>query len=230
VASSANVDDAVALTFEAVAGISVTATVTGPYGSAAPVPVAPDATTPAHYPFTFIPDATGIWRVTFRGSGAAVATETYTVTVTDPATGAAPYATSATIEAMWRDMTAEEETRADTLCRYASEIIRAKVPTLDARIAAGKVAADLPALICAQMVLRVLRNPSGVAAETVGPWSVTYGSSGTQATGALLLTDEDMALLTGTPVGARRGYVKAVWSHSRFAPRQPHRRAWGAER
>jgi Gp19/Gp15/Gp42-like protein len=225
-----NVGDAVALVFQAVAGIAVTAEVILPEGTIGdPVTVTADTGEPTHYPFTFIPDRVGVWRVRFRGSGAAVATETYTVTVSDTAAGPAPYATAATIATVWRDLTAEEDARAETLCRYASAIIRTHVPGLDARLASGALAPDLPMFVCTQMVLRVLRNPSGVAAETVGPWSVTYGSQGTQATGALFLSESELALLTGVPVGARRGHAKAVYSDNRFWPARPYRRAWGAE-
>jgi hypothetical protein len=231
VAASTNVGDAVALTFEAIAGIAVTAEVIEPDGTiSTPMPVPADPVEADEYPFTFIPDAVGIWRVRFKGSGAAVATETYTVTVTDYASGPAPFATAVTIQTVWRDLTPEEEQRADTLCRFASQIIRQAVPDIDARIAAGKLSADVAAFVCTQMVLRVLRNPSGVAAETVGPWSVTYGSTGTQATGALYISDAELGLLTGTPTGARRGYAKAVYSHNGFlcySDRKP--RAWGAE-
>lgn len=227
--ASTNVGDAVQLTFEAVPAISVTATLIAPYGAAPPVTVAADSTVPANYPFTFIPDAVGVWRVKFAGSGAAVATETYTVTVTDTASGPAPYATSATIMTMWRDLTPEEADRCDVLCRYASALIRAKAPGVDARVASGRLDAGIPEMVCAQMVLRVLRNPSGIAAETVGPWSVTYGSTGTEASGRLTLTEEDLALLTGTASGARRGHAAVVHSSSPFAPRGYRTRAWGAE-
>ncbi len=228
--ASTNVGDAVALKFEAIAGISVTAEIIEPDGTiGSPVPVTADPAEPDTYPFTFIPDVTGVWRVRFKGSGAAVATETYTVTVTDTASGPAPFATAATIELVWRDLTPDEEARADTLCRFASQIIRTQVPGIDTRIAAGQLAADVAAFVCTQMVLRVMRNPSGVAAETVGPWSVTYGSTGTQATGALYLSDAEMALLTGTPAGTRRGYATAVYSHNGFLHHNRRPRAWGAE-
>lgn len=229
--ASTNVGDAVALVFEAVAGISVTAEVISPDGSIAPpVAVDPDTTEPENYAFTFIPDRVGVWRVRFKGSGMAVATETYTVTVTDTASGPAPFATAATIETIWRDLTPEEENRADTLCRFASEMIRQAVPGIDERLASGDLSGDLAAFVAAQMVLRVLRNPSGVAAETVGPWSVTYGSTGTQATGALFLGEAEMALLTGTPAGSRRGYARAVHSANAFLPhRRTRPRAWDAE-
>ncbi len=229
--ASTNVGDAVALKFEAIAGISVTAEIIEPDGTiGAPVPVTADPAEPDTYPFTFIPDVTGVWRVRFKGSGAAVATETYTVTVTDTASGPAPFATAATVELVWRDLAPEEEARADTLCRYASQIIRQAVPDIDARIAAGRLSADVASFVCVQMVLRVMRNPSGVAAETVGPWSVTYGSTGTQATGALYISDAELALLTGVPAGARRGYAKAVYSRNAFLCYRGRRpRAWDAE-
>lgn len=228
--ASTNVDDAVALTFEAIAGISVTASVIDPAGNVSgPTPVAADTDDDSHYTYTFIPNRKGIWRVSFKGSGQAVASETYEVEVSDPASGPAPYATSATIELMWRGLSAEESARADVLCRFASQIIRTRVPGVDARIASGALDADVTAFVCASMVLRVMRNPSGVAAETVGPWSVTYGSTGTQATGALYLTPDDIALLTGLANGGRSGYVRAVVSANRFLPGRAGWKAWGAE-
>lgn len=228
--ASTNVGDAVGLIFEAVSGVSVTAQVIAPDGTfAAPVPVAPDPAEDENYPFTFIPTTTGVWRVRFQASGQAVATETYTVTVTDTATGAAPFATADTIATMWRSLSAEETERADTLCRYASAIIRTRVPGIDERISTGKLAGSVAGYVCASMVLRVMRNPSGVAAESVGPWSVTYGSVGTQATGALYLSEEDLALLRGAPVGARAGYVRAVRSFNPWMPRGGRWRAWDAE-
>lgn len=228
--ANTNVGDAVALTFEAIAGIAVTAEIIAPDGTIGdPVPVPADGTEPDQFPFVFVPDRTGVWRVRFKGSGAAIATETYTVTVTDTAFGPAPFATAATIETVWRDLVPDEEARADTLCWYASEIIRQAVPGIDDRITSGALNGDVAAFVTTQMVLRVMRNPSGVAAETVGPWSVTYGSTGTQATGVLYLSDAELALLTGTPTGARRGYAKAVYSKSRFLPVHRPARAWDAE-
>lgn len=139
------------------------------------------------------------------------------------------YASSTDIAAMWRDLTPVEVTRADVLCGYASEIMRNRVPTLDDRIASGACSAVVARLVCVQMVTRVLRNPAGVAAETVGPWSVQYElRANTEAIGRLVLTPDDLALLTGTPPGARSGYVAAVYSANRFAPR-PGRRAWDCE-
>jgi hypothetical protein len=226
-----NVGDAVQLTFEAIAGLAVAATVIPP-GAGTPFtdPVPADTTAPAHYPYTVIPDRRGVWRVHFAASGQGVASETYTVSVTDESAGPAPYATSATVAGMWRDLSPAEATQVDVLCRYASAIIRAKVPTVDARVTSGVLNADIPALVCAQMVLRVLRNPSGIAAETVGPYSVTYGSTGTEASGRLTLTDEDVALLTGTPAGGRRGTSRRICCPSRFAPAGPPLiRAFGAE-
>lgn len=228
--ATTNVDDAVALTFEAIANISVTVELIDPAGArSAPVQVMPDTDNPAHYTFTFIPDRVGIWRAHFEGTGQAVASETYTIEVTDNASGAAPYATAATITTMWRALSTEETGRADTLCRYASAIIRTRVPNIDERIAAGKLDPSVAAYVCASMVLRVMRNPSGVAAESVGPWSVTYGSSGTQATGALFLSDEDMALLRGFAPGIRSGHVAAVYQASRWVGRAGKWRAWDAE-
>lgn len=50
--------------------------------------------------------------------------------------------------------------------------------------------------IVASMVIRALRNPSGVTQETTGPFNVSYGSS---AADRLYLTRSDRLLLRGGP-------------------------------
>ncbi len=223
-----NVGDPVSLIFDAVPNVSVTATVLPPIGQVWPAEPVAASTTPGEedqYPYTFWPDRTGLWRVTFRATGSAVASATYNVTVTDPTAGPPPYATSDDIAAMWRTLTDEETTRADVLCRLASQLMRTRVPVLDERIADGRTPAEAATLVCSQMVIRSLRNPGGIASETTGPWSVTY-STAAQTNQGLVLLAEDIALLLGVDP-ARLGRVGQI----NLRPGLPSaaRRAWGAE-
>ena len=64
---------------------------------------------------------------------------------------------------------------------------------LDADITAGLLDPELAALTVANMVLRVLRNPSGLRAETTGPFSRTYDT-----TAAAGLQRGDLVFVAGT--------------------------------
>lgn len=220
-----SVDDVVRLDFRAPVGSAVTATVTDPAGVTVAVqPLVPDSFDPENYPFGFAPISGGLWRVTFRAPG--VASVTHTVRVGDTVGGWAPYASAQDVAAIWRPLDPAETERADVLARYASAAIRSRLPDTDRRIAEGLLAAEVATLVVVGMVLRVLHNPGGVVSETVGPWSVQYGARG--ATGTLTLTDEDVALLTGS-VGERRGNARAVRGDNIFLPPRCGVRAWGAE-
>lgn len=211
-------------------GSDVTAQIFNHAGTPDAPPAAVAESEPGLYVTTFTPDHAGVWRVAWRSvKDTTTVTKSVPVAVADPS-GGVPYATAETIAEMWRPLSGDDTERAEALCGYASAVIRTRVSHVDARIAAGTLSPAVVGYVCASMVLRVMRNPSGVAAETVGPWSVTYGSTGTQATGALYLTEEDLALLRGAPVGTRAGHARAVLSANPFVSTRSRWRAWGAER
>lgn len=112
------------------------------------------------------------------------------------------YATPADVEAAWRTLDAAERRLAATKLEFASEVIRARVTDLDARITAGTASAALAKHVAVEMVLRHLRNPDGTrqtsTQHSIDDYSetVTETRDGATASGGIYLTDEELSLLT----------------------------------
>lgn len=107
---------------------------------------------------------------------------------------AAVYATMADIEARWGASLASQQQQVQALLDDAHAYIRARVPTVDARVTGGSVDAAVVTSVIAQMVLGVLRNPEGLRAEMAGVFQRQMDTSGSAA-GRLTLTDEQLMLL-----------------------------------
>lgn len=144
------------------------------------------------YPYTFLPSSAGVWTAQFTASGTATSVERYYVRAT-ALTGPPPLAAVGDVAGQYGSMTPAEENLASVLLRAASQMIRARKPSIDQLIADGKVNGDLVALAAANMVLRVLRNPGGLRSETVGPFTRAYDTS--VAAGLLVLSTDEEALL-----------------------------------
>ena len=188
-----DVGDALELTFTTNPGATVTASWydpdMAPLFEDAAVTESPAAS--GKFPKTFLPDRPGMWTAEFKASGAATANDRYYVRARSLA-GPAPLAAVGDV-AEQKTLSPAEEALAAVLIRSASQMIRARRPSIDAQIAGAAVSGDLVALAVTNMVLRVLRNPGGLRAETVGPFSRTYDT--TYAAGLLVLTPDDEALL-----------------------------------
>lgn len=117
----------------------------------------------------------------------------------------AALATAADVAAMWRPLTAEETTQAATLVDYASAVVRARFPDVDARVAAGSLDAALPRLVVASMVKRAMLagGLEGVKRDVVGP----FQTEAFNPEGALYLTGAELAWLV--PAAAPR--ARSVW-------------------
>jgi hypothetical protein len=114
----------------------------------------------------------------------------------------ADLATQDDVEALWRPLTRDETQGIDGLLAFASAIVRVKVPAVDARITAGTLDVALVRAVVASMVLRAIRNPTGVRQETVGP--VSYTVDANVAAGYLYLDPSELALLN--PPSASRAF------------------------
>lgn len=101
---------------------------------------------------------------------------------------------------LMRAPTAAETAFAEVLIGDAWEEIRGRVPTLDARFAAGLVTEGQVLKVIAAMVLRPLRNPDALRQWTVDNDSFTRDSA--VSAGLLYVTPEDVALLAGQPLEA----------------------------
>ena len=106
---------------------------------------------------------------------------------------AAVYATVADIEARWGSSLGSQQQQVQAMIDDAHAYIRARVPTVDARVTAGTVDPAVITSVIAQMVLGVLRNPEGLRAEMAGVFQRQMDTSA--ASGRLTLTDEQLMLL-----------------------------------
>lgn len=131
-----------------------------------------------------------------------------------------PLATVGDIEERGRPVNdLDEQAKLEHLLRLGSALLRRRFETIDARIAAGTLEAELVADVLVAMVLRApsVANPGGIRSESVGndTYSVTYeGVSGPGGL-ELWLTSPEMALLalpgeTQTSFGSAR--LKAMLS------------------
>lgn len=189
-----DVGDAVELTFHTRPGAAVSVTLINPDQeetlTAEPVPEDPAGS--GIYPYTFIVASAGIWTAQFVAAGNTAAFERYYVRAT-PLTGPPPLAVIGDVSAQHGTMGQAEESLAGWLLRNASNMLRGQRPLIDQQIREGKISRDMAALAVTNMVLRVLRNPSGLRSETVGPFSRSWDT--TTAAGLLVVTADDLALV-----------------------------------
>lgn len=192
-----DVGDAIEVTFSTVPAADVVVSWLNPSQVAIidAVAVAENPAASGKYPQTFMASSPGMWTAQFTASGTTAAVERYYVRAQSIA-GPLPLAAVGDVASQFGSMTPAEESLAGWLIRAASNMIRARRPTIDLLIAAGTVSADLAALAVTNMVLRVLRNPSGLRSETVGPFSRAYDT--TVAAGLLVFTDDEDDLVSPT--------------------------------
>ena len=191
-----DVGEALELTFSAPTGVPVNVTWLDPNQGAVldeqPVPESPSGS--GSYPQVLIPTTAGMWTALFAGPNLA---ETYYVRAR-ALFGPLPLAAVGDVADQFGTMTAAQEGLAAHLVRAASALLRARAAQanvfIDQDIAAGRLDPELAALTVANMVLRVMRNPSGLRAETTGPFSRTYDT--TAAAGLLVVTDYDLTAIT----------------------------------
>lgn len=77
----------------------------------------------------------------------------------------------------------------------AERMVLRAVPDLAARIVAGTTTRGDVAMVCAAMVVRMLRNPDGKQAETAGDYSYQLSTTATRTT--MFLTADEKAILRG---------------------------------
>lgn len=190
-----DVGDAFELAFTALPGATVTAAWydrdLAPVFEGVAVPEDPDV--PGRYPKTFLATAPGMWKALFTASGADTQVDEQWVRASS-VTGPPPLAVLGDVATPFGPMTAAQEGLAKYLLRVASALVRSRFPQVDAQLRAGVLNGDVVANTVATMVLRVLRNPQGLRAKSVGPFSYTYDTS--VAAGELVLSVADEAAFT----------------------------------
>ena len=97
--------------------------------------------------------------------------------------------------ALLRPLTSVEKLAAKDWLEDAREEVRGRVPTLDARRAAGLTTDGQLRKVLAAAVVRVLRNPNAIRQYGVDDGTVTRDSA--LSAGLLYFTDDELALLSG---------------------------------
>lgn len=197
--TTTDVGDAFVLTFTTTTGATVTASWYDPNGVAA-FESQPAAESPAgsgQFPVTLTATGPGIWRATFRATGPVTQSESIYVKAY-PIDGPSPLATVGEVREIQGNLTADQENLAAVLLRRASAMVRARFPYLAQQIADGALDPDTVGTAVVQMVLRVMRNPAGLRAQTIGPFSRAFDTS--LAAGELVIAPQDIVLVTPTVV------------------------------
>lgn len=188
------VGDAVEVTFSTAPGAAVTVTWISPLGlvvtPATPVPESPLGS--GKYPQVLTPTEPGMWEARFVATGTATQSEPFYLRALALG-GPPPLATVGEVVEMFRPLTEAEQGLTKALLRRASHMIRSKVPRFVERVAAGDIDVESLGHAVINMVLRVLRNPGGLRAETTGPFARTYDT--TAAAGLLVLTETELAMV-----------------------------------
>lgn len=189
-----DVGDAFELTFTTTPGATVVVAWIDPDGTVVfdNQAVAEATANPGDFPYTFLPTRDGVWEARFTASGAATAVERYWVRA-EPVTGPPPLATIGEVGELFGTLIPAQEVLTKGLLRRASAMVRSRWPDLQARIAAGTIDPQAPIMAVINMVLRVLRNPGGLKAETTGPFSRTYDTS--TAAGLLVISETETELM-----------------------------------
>ncbi len=104
------------------------------------------------------------------------------------------------LEERFRPLTVDETRVATALLVDAWEELLVRVHDLEARMADGRVTEGLVRRVVAAMVIRVLRNPDAIRQWQVDDASFTRDAL--VSAGLLYASDEEVALLAGSPAGA----------------------------
>lgn len=184
-----DVGDAVTLTFETSTGATVTAEVLKPDGTTVAAVAVPESSAGQH-PFTFVGTQANMWRVLFVSTNP---TATQVRWVRFSAISATPpLATPDDVARGWRVLTSTEEDAAAAMIDHASLIVRAKISTVDSRLADGSLSSDLVAAVVASMVRNVMDSPpAGMQSWTVDDYTERFY----EVERRLSLHDDDLDLL-----------------------------------
>jgi hypothetical protein len=107
----------------------------------------------------------------------------------------AAYAEASDVAARFRPLTTEEALIVPVLLEDASNLLRATIEDLDDEIADGDIDAELVKMIVCNMVIRVLKNPTGATqgSQTAGPFTIS--TSYDEATRNMYPLDWELQLL-----------------------------------
>lgn len=108
--------------------------------------------------------------------------------------------TTADVEARWRPLTDAETINAGAFLDDAWSLLLSRRPSLEDDLTAGTVSEGNVIRVMSAMVIRVLRNPEGLRAETIDDYSYTRDEA--LSAGLLYITADELADIS--PAGSRR--------------------------
>jgi hypothetical protein len=110
------------------------------------------------------------------------------------------------IEARFGSLTAAERSTAQALIDDAWAVLLTQVPNLETQIEAAAVSPGVVVFVVSSMVLRVLRNPSGIRSWSVDDYTETRDN--TLSAGSLYASETEIALLSGVSASTRAFSIK----------------------
>ena len=141
------------------------------------------------------------------------------------------YATLLDVEIKWRTLdSATDQARANALLAEAEALLDQAVPTLAANVSSGAVPVVLARKVVTDAVIRVLANPAGVTAQTVGPETVQW--AGVRTLGTIAFTKDELSILhpaDSAPMVAGMAIGSAQLGLPRGLERELHPRRWAYE-
>ncbi|MBF9135321.1 hypothetical protein I0C86_41460 [Plantactinospora sp. S1510] len=132
------------------------------------------------------------------------------------------YATVNEITKLTGPLTSEQQTQVADLLARASAMLRGAVPDLQERLISGEVDPVNASTAVINMVLRVMRNPQGLTAETVGPFRREWERD--SSTAWLSVTQAELDLVA-KPAEKPRARASTIRVRAGLAPPGP---CWGS--
>lgn len=118
-----------------------------------------------------------------------------------------PLATVEDLEAAWRPLSTEEQTRAAALIDRASRKVRRRWTDVDDRIAAGTLdAADVSDVVLEMVQVAMTQTP-GVSQTSEGAGPFNQSATYTNPNARLYFTDDMIAVFEGEPARSRMGWL-----------------------
>lgn len=120
------------------------------------------------------------------------------------------------VEAEWQPIPTDLTAKVARLIGRASRLIRHRFPTIDARVTAGELDAELVADVATSMVVRVLRNPDGLREVAID--DVRAVRDTTLSSGQIVILPEEEDLLSPSDTSVSEGTIVPSWPVDRVTP------------
>lgn len=118
-----------------------------------------------------------------------------------------PLATVEDLEAAWRPLSEQEETRAAALIDRASRKVRRRWTDVDDRITAATLDADDVSDVVLEMVQVAMTQTPGVSQQSEGSGPFNQSATYTNPNARLYFTDDMIAVFEGEPEVAHVGWL-----------------------